>query len=313
VVEAVPLIVEMVAQLVERGAAYPVDGDLYFSVASANEFGQVAGLDAARMLALCAERGGDPARPGKKDPLDPLLWRAERPGEPSWPSPFGPGRPGWHVECSAIARHHLGVTIDIQGGGSDLIFPHHECSAAHAEVANGAGPFARAYVHTAMVGLDGHKMSKSRGNLEFVSRLLANGADPAAIRLALLQHHHTVDWEWTADDLPAATRRLARWRAAAALPAVPDARPVLAQVRARLADGLDAPGAVAAVDEWVTAALGAGGTGAGAPGDASSGSGGSGVNSSTPGGTGAREQVTVRDIVDALLGIDLGSALPRGT
>ncbi|MBE3201830.1 MULTISPECIES: cysteine--1-D-myo-inosityl 2-amino-2-deoxy-alpha-D-glucopyranoside ligase [Parafrankia] len=301
VVEAVPLIVEMIGQLVERGAAYSVEGDLYFSVSSAKEFGEVARLSPAQMLALSAERGGDPGRPGKKDPLDPLLWRAERPGEPSWPSPFGPGRPGWHVECSAIARHHLGAPIDIQGGGSDLVFPHHECSAAHAEVAGGAAPFARAYVHTAMVGLDGHKMSKSRGNLEFVSRLLAGGADPAAIRLALLHHHHTVEWEWTPADLPAADLMVRRWRAAAALPApaAPDAGRLLAVVRDRLADGLDAPGAVTAVDEWVTAALGAGGAGVGASG--------------ASGGTDVLESVTVRDIVDALLGIDLGSGLPRGT
>ncbi|MEX5632451.1 cysteine--1-D-myo-inosityl 2-amino-2-deoxy-alpha-D-glucopyranoside ligase [Parafrankia sp. FMc2] len=299
VVEAVPLIVDMVAQLVERGAAYPVQGDLYFSVAAAKDFGQVAGLDAAQMLTACAERGGDPDRPGKKDPLDPLLWRAERPGEPSWPSPFGPGRPGWHVECSAIARHYLGATIDVQGGGSDLAFPHHECSAAHAEVANGAWPFARAYVHAAMVGLDGHKMSKSRGNLEFVSRLLANGVAPAAIRLALLRHHHTEEWEWTPGALPAAERALERWRAAAALPpaSTPDTRSVLADVRARLADGLDAPGAAAAVDAWAAAALAADGA----------------AGRGSAGGTAVPEQVTVRDIVDALLGIDLGSVLPRGT
>ncbi|WP_165938755.1 cysteine--1-D-myo-inosityl 2-amino-2-deoxy-alpha-D-glucopyranoside ligase [Parafrankia sp. BMG5.11] len=294
VVEAVGLIVDMVSQLVERGAAYSVDGDLYFSVAAAPDFGQVAHLDPAQMLVSCAEHGGDPGRPGKKDPLDPLLWRAERPGEPSWPSPFGPGRPGWHVECSAIARHYLGATIDIQGGGSDLAFPHHECSAAHAEVANGARPFARAYVHTALVSLDGHKMSKSRGNLEFVSRLLARGADPAAIRLALLQHHHTVEWEWTAAAMPAAVERLDRWRAAVVLPSGPDFRPVLAEVRDRLADDLDAPGALAAVDAWAAAALAAG-----------SGSGSGEADDQAP--------ATVRDTVDALLGVDLGPVLPRGT
>lgn len=288
VVEAIPLIVDMVAELVDRGAAYPVDGDLYFSIASAPDFGRVAGLGAGEMQALSAERGGDPARPGKKDPLDPLLWRAERPGEPSWPSPFGPGRPGWHVECAAIARHHLGATIDVQGGGSDLLFPHHECSAAHAEVANGIRPFARSYVHTGMVALDGHKMSKSRGNLEFVSRLLTGGVDPAAVRLALLSHRHTEDWEWSGKCLRAAATRLARWRSAAALPTGPDARPLLEQVRARLADDLDAPGAVAAVDDWVAAALTTAGPDPDAP-------------------------ALTRHIVDALLGVDLEPVLSRGS
>ena len=138
------------------------------------------------MLALSAERGGDPDRPGKKDPLDCLLWLLERPGEPSWDSPFGRGRPGWHVECTAIALEHLGDQIDVQGGGSDLAFPHHEMSASEAVVATGVSPFARHYVHAGMVGYQGEKMSKSRGNLVFVSALRGDGVDPAAIRLALL-------------------------------------------------------------------------------------------------------------------------------
>jgi L-cysteine:1D-myo-inositol 2-amino-2-deoxy-alpha-D-glucopyranoside ligase len=255
VVEAVPLIIEMISRLVELGATYQLDGDLYFSVAAAPRFGYVSGLGHAEMLSVCAERGGDPTRRGKKDPLDPLLWRAHRPGEPSWPSPFGPGRPGWHIECSAIARRYLGDVIDLQGGGDDLIFPHHECSSAHAEVATGRSPFARHYAHTGMVGLDGHKMSKSRGNLEFVSRLLADGVQPAAIRLALLVHQHRENWEWTPDALVDAAHRLGRWRAAAALPTGPDARPLLAEVRAALAADLDTPAALAAVDRWVDAAL----------------------------------------------------------
>ena len=306
VVESIPLVVEMVSELVDRGAAYQVEGDVYFSVAAAPDFGSVAHLDPATMLALSAERGGDPGRPGKKDPLDPLLWRAHRPGEPSWPSPFGPGRPGWHIECAAIARHHLGATIDIQGGGSDLVFPHHECSAAHAEVATGTRPFARAYVHAAMVALDGHKMSKSRGNLEFVSRLLARGTDPAAIRLALIDHHHTVEWEWTPDCLAAAQARLDRWRAAVALPAGPDARPLLAEVRARLADGLDTPGALAAVDAWASAALADGRAGSG------------GANGANHGGSDVIGLDTdapalTRRVVDALLGVDLEPVQPRGS
>ncbi|MDT3444720.1 cysteine--1-D-myo-inosityl 2-amino-2-deoxy-alpha-D-glucopyranoside ligase [Pseudofrankia sp. BMG5.37] len=284
VVEAVPLIVDMVAELTAAGATYSLDGDVYFSVAAAPRFGYVSGLDAVAMRALSAERGGDPDRRGKKDPLDPLLWRAERPGEPSWPSPFGPGRPGWHIECSAIARHYLGDVIDLQGGGADLVFPHHECSSAHAEVATGRNPFAQRYVHSGMVCLDGHKMSKSRGNLEFVSRLRGRGVDPAAIRLALLAHSHREDWEWTPAELAAAEARLARWRAAAALPAVPGATALLAEVRGALGTDLDTPAALAAVDGWTDRAL---------------------AGHASPGGDDTDTPALTRMLVDALLGVDL--------
>jgi L-cysteine:1D-myo-inositol 2-amino-2-deoxy-alpha-D-glucopyranoside ligase len=214
----------------------------------------VSGYDVATMVTLAGERGGDPHRPGKKDPLDPLLWQAARPGEPAWDpgtgSALGPGRPGWHVECTAIVLEHLGPSIDVQGGGSDLIFPHHEMGASHAHVLTGDWPFARAYVHAGMVGLDGAKMSKSRGNLVFVSRLRADGVEPAAIRLALLAHHYRSDWEWTPADLDAAQARLARWRDALATDTGPAADSVVESVRRALADDLDAPRALAAVDRW---------------------------------------------------------------
>ncbi|MGH3373640.1 MAG: cysteine--1-D-myo-inosityl 2-amino-2-deoxy-alpha-D-glucopyranoside ligase, partial [Actinoallomurus sp.] len=185
-VESIPLIIEFIERLRSRGATYDLDGDLYFPVAADPEFGSVSGLTPEQMLPLFAERGGDPDRKGKKDPLDALLWLAERPGEPSWDSPFGRGRPGWHVECAAISVRNLGMSIDVEGGGSDLVFPHHEMGASHAEVATGERPHARSYVHAGMVALDGEKMSKSRGNLVFVSGLRRDGADPMAIRLALL-------------------------------------------------------------------------------------------------------------------------------
>ena len=153
-----------------------------------------------RRVTLFDERGGDPERPGKRDPLDCLVWRLERPGEPAWESRLGRGRPGWHIECTAIALEHLGSHFDVQGGGSDLIFPHHEMSAAEGAMAT-RHPFAKAYVHAGMVGLHGEKMSKSQGNLVLVSRLRASGADPMAIRLGLLAHHYRCDWEWTADAL----------------------------------------------------------------------------------------------------------------
>ena len=192
--EAIAEVIELVEKLLASGAAYVVDDaeypDVYFRADATVQFGYESGYDRETMLQLFAERGGDPDRAGQGRPLDALLWRAERPGEPSWPSPFGPGRPGWHVECAAIALTRIGTGLDIQGGGSDLIFPHHEFSAAHAESVTGERRFARHYVHAGMIGWDGHKMSKSRGNLVLVSQLRARGrrpgGDPArAVRRAL--------------------------------------------------------------------------------------------------------------------------------
>jgi len=262
--------------LLQSGAAYrledPENPDVYFDVASAPKFGYESRYDLATMLALAAERGGDPERPGKRHPLDPVLWRTERPGEPSWASPMGAGRPGWHIECSVIAGNRLGPTIDVQGGGSDLIFPHHECSAAHSEVLTGVAPFARHYTHAGMISLDGAKMSKSRGNLVFVSRLLADGVDPMAIRAALLAGHYRADRPWSDALLLAAEGRLARWRAAAARTGV-DAAAVLTELRTALAADLDTPAALAALDRWADNDVLAGGL--------------------------------VADATDALLGIDL--------
>ncbi len=302
-VEAIPVIDAFAERLASRGALYDLDGDTYFARATDQNFGALSGpgtasgLSVAEMTELSAERGGDPGRLGKKDPLDPLVWRAERPGEPAWDSRFGPGRPGWHVECAAIATEYLGPSFDVQAGGNDLVFPHHEMSASHARVAcapaDGGQAFARVYAHSGMVAYQGAKMSKSLGNLVFVSSLRAAGVDPMAIRLALVAHHYRSDWEWTDAVLAQAQARLERWRAAVArtaqagglvpagTSAVPAADAVLATVRERLADDLDAPGAVAAVDEWVDAVL------------------------AGPGGAGPEDAVLVRDTADALLGVAL--------
>jgi L-cysteine:1D-myo-inositol 2-amino-2-deoxy-alpha-D-glucopyranoside ligase len=284
-VEAMNLIERFNLLLAGHGALYELDGDVYFARSSDPAFGTVSGLDTAAMIELSAERGGDPARPGKKDPLDAVVWLAARPGEPSWESEFGPGRPGWHVECAAIATEYLGAVFDVQAGGTDLIFPHHELSASHARVAGGGGPmFARRYVHAGMVRLDGEKMSKSLGNLVFVSVLRSAGVDPMAIRLAILAHHYRQDWDWTSGGLGAAADRLARWRRAVALgvggPGGERSRAVavLAAVRERMADDLDAPGALAVVDRWADAVLAA---------------------SAAPAAS------LVRDTVDALLGVSL--------
>jgi L-cysteine:1D-myo-inositol 2-amino-2-deoxy-alpha-D-glucopyranoside ligase len=256
-VESIPLVITHVQQLLDAGAAYVLQGDVYFEVSRDPVFGTVGGLDDTTMRGLFAERGGDPERPGKRNPLDCVVWLAARPGEPSWDSPFGPGRPGWHAECAAIAVEHLGKGFDVQGGGSDLVFPHHEMSASEASVALGPDAFAQTYVHAGMVGYDGSKMSKSLGNLVLVSQLRADGIDPGAVRLALLAHHYRSDWEWTDLGLKAAQERLLRWRDAVAHESGPPVNDLVASVRAAMADDLQTPRALAAIDVWAEAAMGA--------------------------------------------------------
>ena len=279
-VESIPSVAAYVEDLQARGAVYSVDGDLYFRVRSDPRFGEVAGLDEDEMLAIFAERGGDPDRPGKEDPLDCIVWQSARPDEPAWDTPLGHGRPGWHIECTAIALDHLGMTIDVQGGGTDLAFPHHEMSASEAQVLRQEWPFARHYVHSSMVAWQGHKMSKSRGNLVFVSALRHEGIDPNAIRLALLAHHYRSDWAWTEHGLEGAVARLALWRAAAQAATGPSAGPTLDKVRAALANDLRTPEALDAIDAWALAQQGTEGDDADAP-------------------------ALVRDLVDALLGVRL--------
>ncbi|HCT80467.1 MAG TPA: cysteine--1-D-myo-inosityl 2-amino-2-deoxy-alpha-D-glucopyranoside ligase [Micromonosporaceae bacterium] len=268
-VESIPAIAAKVNELLERGVAYRLaDGtaDVYFDISAAPAFGYESNLDRETMITLFAERGGDPLREGKRDELDPLLWRGMRPEEPAWEGgPLGPGRPGWHIECTVIAQNLLGATISVQGGGNDLLFPHHECSAAHGEVLSGERPFAAHYVHAGMIGLNGEKMSKSRGNLVFASRLRADGIDPMAVRLALMSEHYRSDRPWTDDLLKTAEQRLVRWRAAAAAPCGPSSAELLAGVRARLANDLDTPAALALIDSWSDDALTWLGNDAGAP------------------------------------------------
>ncbi|HET9873138.1 MAG TPA: cysteine--1-D-myo-inosityl 2-amino-2-deoxy-alpha-D-glucopyranoside ligase [Propionibacteriaceae bacterium] len=257
-VESIPLVVDMIAELQQRGAVYTVEdaefGDLYFAQDSDQEFGSLSRLGDDEAIRTFAERGGDPERSGKKGPLDCLVWRQQREGEPGWESPLGTGRPGWHIECTAIAIDLLGTAFDVQAGGSDLIFPHHEMCASEARVATDQ-PFAQLYVHSGMVGLDGEKMSKSKGNLVLVSALRALDVDPMAIRLALLANHYRADWSWTEDVLEAAVQRLHRWRQGVRLAAGLNADMVVEQVRAALRDDLDAPTALAAIDGWAGASM----------------------------------------------------------
>ena len=280
--EVIVPIANAVKELLDAGTAYLVDstdaaGDVYFDSAAAARLspwhlGQVSHLDRAAMLSLAAERGGDPERPGKRDELDPLLWRAERPGEPAWDSPVGRGRPGWHVECTVIGLQHLRSPITVNGGGSDLLFPHHEFSAGHSAVLTGEN-WAGIYSNSGMVGFEGRKMSKSLGNLVFVSRLVADDVDPRAIRLAILAEHYRSDWEWTPARLEQAIARLATWQAWAIAPTTDDDT-LLNLLRSILGNDLDTPGALSAIDAHIA--------------------------------SGAKATAAAADAIDALLGIRLG-------
>jgi L-cysteine:1D-myo-inositol 2-amino-2-deoxy-alpha-D-glucopyranoside ligase len=241
-------ILGFIGMVLDRGHAYQAGGAVYFSVRSFERFGQVSHLDRPAMLALAAERGGRPDDPAKRDPLDFVLWQPSAADEPAWDSMWGPGRPGWHIECSALALRELGTTIDLHGGGTDLIFPHHECEAAQSEAATGER-FVRHWLHAPMVEYEGTKMSKSLGNLVFVSDLLKEW-EPMAVRLALLDHSYRRPWEWHDGLMLEATRRLARWRTAG------PGGGALEEVGAALDDDLDLVGAIAAVDQ--AAAAGAG-------------------------------------------------------
>lgn len=253
VVEAIKLIEQGVVSLVAKGVAYQVEDDIYYDMSVSDMLGEVSHLTPDQMSSIFAHRGGDPDRIGKRNPLDPMLWRGRSGSDPYWPSTLGEGRPGWHIECSAIATHYLGAQIDIQGGGSDLKFPHHEMSAAHAQSLTGLSPFANNFMHAGMVALDGEKMSKSLGNLVLISKLRASGTDPMAIRLTLLAHHYRSDWEWFADELAQATTKLASWRKV--FSQGNGAKNVVQQMVSALLQDLDTPTAIAIVDDWVAQTL----------------------------------------------------------
>lgn len=245
---AIAEIRKVVNQLLDSGNAYLAEGAVFFDVATYQRFGSLFHLSEAEMVALAAERGGNPTDPRKRNPLDFVLWQASVDDEPAWESLWGPGRPGWHIECTALAQRELGDTIDLHGGGGDLIFPHHECSAAQSECLTGQ-PLARHWMHAALVWKDGAKMSKSLGNLVFVSELRKQW-DPRAIRLMILEHHYRHEWSWEDDCMAAATRRLAAWVDAG------DGDGALDEVRRALDDDLDTPRALAAIDDAVAAGQG---------------------------------------------------------
>lgn len=256
VVEAMPLVVQAIEALQSKGSTYSVGKDTYFSVHADSDFGTRSHYSIEKMMEIFAERGGDPLRDGKRDPLDALLWLSHREGEPSWPSSLGEGRPGWHIECCAIALHYLApdrdseTSIDIQGGGSDLIFPHHEMSAAQGAILQGK-PFASHYVHAGMIGLDGIKMSKSLGNLVFVSKLVASGVDPMAIRWALMENHYSEDRSWSDELLSESIKWIERLRSALSMLEVAPTSPVIESVINSQSQNLDTPSSLKRIKEWI--------------------------------------------------------------
>ena len=261
--ESIDGMVDMVAGLLASDHAYVAHGTTYFDVSTFPRFGALSHQPREAMIQLARQRGGNPDDPHRRDPLDFVLWQPSLPDEPVWDAPFGAGRPGWHVECSVMAMANLGTTIDLHGGGTDLVFPHHECEIAQSESANGE-TFCRHWVHSAMVSYEGEKMSKSLGNLVFVSDLLKT-ADPRAIRLALMRHHYRAGFEWYDTDLDEGTALLRRLIAAAQCPDGADPRPFATRVRAALDDDLDAPRALEALDDLASAVL-SGGSEPAAPG-----------------------------------------------
>ena len=231
-----------IGMVLDRGFAYQAGESVYFDVASFDSFGGVSNYDTQTMMSLAAERGGHIEDPHKRNPLDFVLWQPSATDEPSWETMWGPGRPGWHIECSALALRELGSTIDLHGGGSDLIFPHHECERAQSEAATGE-LFVKHWMHVAMVFMNGSKMSKSLGNLEFVDRLRKQH-DPRAIRLALIANHYRTEWEWNAALMSSAQQRLALWSGANS----GDGNAGLEDVRSALDDDLNTPAAINEID-----------------------------------------------------------------
>jgi L-cysteine:1D-myo-inositol 2-amino-2-deoxy-alpha-D-glucopyranoside ligase len=256
-VDAIPLVTRVIEELVTADSIYKVDQDLYFKVHADNDFGQLSHFSTTKMLEIFSERGGDPNRVGKSDPLDCLVWMSQRPNEPGWPSPFGVGRPGWHIECTAIAIEYLqpspdeDALIDIQGGGSDLIFPHHEMCAAQAQVLSGK-PLASTYVHAGMIGLDGEKMSKSKGNLVFVSKLVSDGRDPMAIRWALMKNHYRTDRMWTDQLLVEAELELTALRSCLAKADVAMTKELIKTIIELMADDLKTSSVIESINSWIS-------------------------------------------------------------
>lgn len=249
--ETIPTMIEIITKLIKDDMAYEKNGNVYFRTQNDNEYGKLSRFTPEQMKKLSAERGADPSDPNKEDPLDFILWQKSRAEEPSWKSPWGKGRPGWHIECSAMIYKYLDKKVDIHGGGSDLIYPHHESEIAQSEHFTGEKPFSQFWMHTGAVMYQGEKMSKSLGNLVMISKLLKTYS-PNAIRLMLLRHHYRTPWEYRQKELDAAQREIERLEEIVQLkPAFPgEASEVMTQqFRDALEDDLDTPKALATIFE----------------------------------------------------------------
>ena len=233
---------KFIGEVLDRGFAYAAGGSVYFDVSKSPSFGDISHYSHEQMIEFARQRGGNVDDPHKRNPLDFVLWHPSADDEPAWETAWGAGRPGWHIECSALALRELGTTIDLHGGGSDLIFPHHECERAQSEAATGE-TFVKHWMHVAMVFKDGEKMSKSLGNLVFVDKLRTEW-DPRSIRMAIIEHSYRREWEWDDELMPRNHARLVAWKGSVG-GTVSD---VLEQVRMCLDNDLDTPGAVAAMD-----------------------------------------------------------------
>lgn len=259
-VEAIPLVVNAIASLQQKGSIYPIGHDYYFSNSPESTFGELSHLSQEKMEEIFSQRGGNPNLPGKLHSLDCLVWMSRREGEPGWPSLFGIGRPGWHIECTAIALEYLkpdpadSFLIDIQGGGNDLIFPHHEMCRSQARVLTGK-ELAANYVHAGMIGLDGEKMSKSKGNLVLVSKLVSQGVDPMVVRYALMGHHYRDDQMWSEELLVRATASFEKLKLACSEKEVPETANLIHAIISALANDLDTPTVIELLDNWAGESL----------------------------------------------------------
>ncbi|MGB1820546.1 MAG: cysteine--tRNA ligase [Ilumatobacteraceae bacterium] len=244
---AIPDIRKFIQAVLDEGHAYVSGDSVYFDVSTFDTFGAVSGYPQEEMLRLAALRGGNIDDPQKRNPLDFVLWQPSAADEPAWETPWGPGRPGWHVECSALALRELGEHVHLHGGGADLIFPHHECERAQSESATNT-PFVDHWMHAALISKDGEKMSKSLGNLVFIDALREEW-DPRAIRLGIISHHYRTEWEWHDNLMPSSNERLARWKASVG---GDDDAALINAVRAALDNDLDTPHACSQIDAAVS-------------------------------------------------------------
>jgi L-cysteine:1D-myo-inositol 2-amino-2-deoxy-alpha-D-glucopyranoside ligase len=267
----IPQMLELIERLVASGHAYVAEGHVYFSIDSWPSYGELSKLSREEMLPLALERGSFPEMPGRRDPLDFVLWQPSLPDEPAWPSPWGAGRPGWHVECSAMSSAYLGNHFEIHGGGADLAFPHHESEIAQTEAATGQRPFVEWWMHAGMLHYEDEKMSKSLGNLVLVRDLLRSYSGDA-IRLYLVSHHYRGEFAFHQADLEAAAVTAAQLRLAAMvaeqlepLPAATGIAALTTLVRehrdrflAAMDDDLNTPAAIAELVALAALALGGG-------------------------------------------------------